>query len=282
MWQIETQTRRVITDGLEVASREPQVKQMNTPHLQTVLPPRDRLVIWSCLGAITLLAWTYLVRLSTMSSGTMSGMDMAMPMSHRWTPGDMGLMFVMWAVMMVAMMLPGTSPMLMMYARVARGRGLVGGPRLWLFAGGYIIVWTMFSACATIIQTALQNTSVVSDQLRVAPFVGGLILIFAGLYQFTPLKSACLTHCRSPMGFFMTEWREGKAGALIMGIRHGSYCVGCCWPLMLLLFVAGVMNLLWVAVIIALVMVEKLSPYQIANATGTALVGLGLLLAAFG
>ena len=213
----------------------------------------------------------------------MGGMDMAMPMSHRWTPADMWLMFVMWAVMMVAMMLPGTSPMLMMYARVAKGRGLAGGTRLWLFASGYIIVWTLFSACATIMQTALQNASVVSDELRVTPFVGGLILIFAGLYQFTPLKTACLTHCRSPIGFFMTEWRDGMAGALMMGIRHGSYCVGCCWPLMLLLFVAGVMNLLWVAAISVLVLLEKVSRYgkPIANVAGALLVGSGLILAAF-
>jgi predicted metal-binding membrane protein len=257
---------------------------MSSTQIQSPLPLRDRIVIWGGLGAITLLAWTYLVRMSTNSGGSMAAMDMAMPMSHRWTPADMWLMFVMWAVMMVAMMLPGASPMLMMYARVARGRGLAAGLKLWMFAGGYIIVWALFSAGATIVQTALQNASLVSDELRVTPFVGGLILILAGLYQFTPLKTACLTHCRSPVGFFMTEWREGMAGAVMMGIRHGTYCVGCCWPLMLLLFVAGVMNLLWVAAISALVLVEKVSRYgkPIANAAGAILVGSGLLLAALG
>src|SRR5579863_1702138 len=121
----------------------------NTP-IQNLLPLRDRIVIWSCLGAITLLAWAYLVRMSTMSGAPMAAMDMAMPMAHRWTPADMGLMFVMWAVMMAAMMLPGTGPMLMMYAGMVRGRGSAAGLNLWLFAGGYIIVWTLFSAAATI------------------------------------------------------------------------------------------------------------------------------------
>jgi len=257
---------------------------MSLPKTQNPLPLRDRFVIWGCLGAITLLAWTYLVRMPSNSGGRMEAMGMAMPMSHQWALGDIWLVFLMWAVMMVAMMLPSASPMLMMCARIARGRGLAAGLNVWLFASGYIIVWTLFSALATIMQTALQNASLVSDELRVTPFVGGLILILAGLYQFTPLKTACLTHCRSPIGFFMNEWRDGMAGAVMMGIRHGFSCVGCCWSLMLLLFVAGVMNLLWVAAISVLVLLEKVSPYgkRIANAAGAVLVGSGLLLAAFG
>jgi len=283
MRQVEREPQGLITDVLEI-TKSLDGRNLSTPPIQSPLLLRDRLVIWGCLGTITLLAWIYLIRASTASDNTMGGMKMAMPMSHQWTPGDMWLMFVMWAVMMVATMLPGTTPMLMMFARIARGRGFAAGPNFWLFAGGYIIVWTLFSACATIMQTALQNASVVSDELRVNPFIGGLILILAGLYQFTPLKTACLSHCRSPIGFFMTEWRDGMAGALMMGIRHGSYCVGCCWSLMLLLFAAGVMNLLWVATISVLVLVEKASRYgkPIANAAGAVLVGSGLLLAAFG
>ena len=218
----------------------------------------------------------------TMSAGRMPAM--AMPMPHQWTPGDMWLMFLMWAVMMVAMMLPGASPMLMMYVRIARGRGLAGGLNVWLLACGYIVVWTLFSALATITQTALQNASLVSDGLRATPLLGGLILVVAGVYQLTPLKTACLTHCRSPVGFFMTQWRDGMTGAVVMGIRHGAYCVGCCWLLMLVLFVTGVMNLLWVAAISVLVLVEKVSPYgkPIANAAGAIMLGSGLLLAALG
>ncbi|MGO9059461.1 MAG: DUF2182 domain-containing protein, partial [Candidatus Binataceae bacterium] len=131
---------------------------------------------------------------------------------------------------------------------------------------------------------ALQNASLVSDGLRATPLLGGLILVVAGVYQLTPLKTACLTHCRSPVGFFMTQWRDGMTGAVVMGIRHGAYCVGCCWLLMLVLFVTGVMNLLWVAAISVLVLVEKVSPYgkPIANAAGAIMLGSGLLLAALG
>ena len=206
-----------------------------------------------------------------------------MPMSHHWSLGDMWLVFVMWMVMMIAMMLPSASPMLMC-ARIAMGRGAAALLKVWLFAAGYMIVWTLFSAVATIAQTALQNASLLSDALRVAPSAGGLILIVAGLYQFSPLKTRCLSHCRSPISFFTTQWRDGAIGAVAMGIRHGSYCVGCCWPLMLLLFVAGVMNLLWVAAISVLVLVEKVSLYgrPIAKAAGAALIASGLLVAALG
>src|SRR5579871_317989 len=130
---------------------------MATTGRRLALPLRDRIVIWAGLGSITTLAWIYLVRMSNASA--MPGMDMAMPMAHRWTAADMWLMFVMWAVMMVAMMLPGASPMLTMYAAVSRGRGLSVGINPWMFAGGYVVVWTVFSAAATVLQTALQNAS---------------------------------------------------------------------------------------------------------------------------
>jgi predicted metal-binding membrane protein len=257
---------------------------MGEADIRNTVSIRERAVIWTGLGLITLLAWIYLIRMSNMSGAAMPGMDMAMPMAHRWTLTDMWLMFVMWAVMMVAMMLPGTIPMLTMYAAIVRSKGIGGGANLWVFAAGYVVVWTLFSALATLLQTALQNVSLVSDEMRATPLLGGLILIVAGLYQFTPFKSTCLSHCRSPIGFFMSEWREGIIGAIIMGIRHGAYCAGCCWPLMLLLFVAGVMNLLWVAAISALVLVEKVSRYgkPVATAAGAVLVGSGLLLAVFG
>jgi len=244
---------------------------------------RDRLLIWGGLGAITLLAWVYLARMPMSSESAMDAMGMAMPMAHRWTAGDMWLVFLMWAVMMVAMMLPSAGPMVLMYARVATGRGSAARLNVWLFAFGYVIVWTLFSALATIVQNALQSASLVSDGLRATPLLGGLILIAAGVYQLTPLKTACLTHCRSPIGFFATEWRDGAVGAVVMGIRHGAFCVGCCWMLMLLLFVAGVMNLLWIAALSVLVLVEKVSGYgrPIATVAGAGLIASGLLLVAF-
>ncbi len=243
---------------------------------QPSLPLRDRVVIWGCLGAITLLAWTYLVRMPAMPTGAMRAM--AMPMPHQWTFADMWLVFLMWAVMMIAMMLPGASPMLTTYASIARARGIAARLNVWLFAFGYIVVWTLFSALATITQTALQHVSLLSEGLRATPLLGGLILIVAGVYQLTPLKTACLTHCRSPVSFFMTQWREGMTGAVVMGIRHGYYCLGCCWLLMLVLFATGVMNLLWVAAISVLVLVEKVGPYgkPIANAAGAVMLGSGL------
>jgi predicted metal-binding membrane protein len=163
-----------------------------------------------------------------------------------------------------------------MYARIARGRK-DGLAQEWLFAAGYIVVWTIFSAGATAGQLALQRAALLTGGLTATPLVSGVILAAAGIYQLTPLKDACLGHCRSPMGFFMTEWRDGAAGAFRMGLKHGAYCAGCCWMLMALLFVMGVMNLLWVAAISVLVLIEKATPFgrAIARASGIAMIAVG-------
>ena len=130
-----------------------------------------------------------------------------------------------------------------------------------VFYLGYLLIWTLFSAVATVTQGALHAATLLSPMMETtSPVLGGVILIAAGVFQFTPLKYACLSHCRTPLGYFMTEWREGRWGALVMGIRHGAYCVGCCWLMMALLFVAGVMNLFWIAVIAAYVLLEKVLP----------------------
>jgi len=249
------------------------------------LPLRDRAVIWGGIVAISALAWVYLVRMPMAGGGAGSAgaLGMMMPMAHRWTAADVWLTFWMWAVMMVAMMLPTASPMLLMYARVARGRRDDGGSaaaRVWCFAAGYIAVWTAFSAGATAAQYALARTGIIDGALRTTPVAGAIILIVAGIYQLTPLKNACLKNCRSPIGFFMTEWREGARGALGMGLRHGASCVGCCWMLMALLFVAGAMNLAWVAAITAFVLLEKVAPFgrAIAAITGVALLVSGVAL----
>jgi len=180
-----------------------------------------------------------------------------------WGAVDFLLMFVMWAVMMVAMMTPSAAPMILTYSRVNRRHNEQRSPFLatGAFLAGYLVVWTGFSAVATLAQWELHRTAMLSPMMvSNSPLLGGVLLIGAGVFQFTPLKRACLAHCRSPLGFFMTEWREGTRGALLMGIRHGTFCVGCCWLLMALLFVAGVMNLLWVAVIAGYVLVEKIVP----------------------
>ncbi len=243
------------------------------------LPLRDRIAVWIGLSAITAIAWVWLIRMPMPMNGGMAGMQMAMPMPHRWSTADLALTFLMWAVMMVAMMVPSAAPMVMMYARLVRPRTRAPQLCIWLFTLGYLCVWTGFSAGATLMQSALQYAAIVGDELRATPIIGALLLAAAGVFQFTTLKDRCLAHCRSPLGFFMTEWRDGPRGALAMGLRHGSYCVGCCWMLMALLFVAGVMNLLWVAAISALVLIEKISRFgrPIARGAGLLMIAAAVL-----
>ncbi len=223
---------------------------------------RDRAFVIAGLGGIAGISWVYIFHLAR-EMGTSTGMEMGVPRMQGWGAVDFILMFVMWAVMMVAMMTPSAAPMILTYSRVNRRHHEQRSPFLAtaVFLAGYLVVWTGFSAVATLAQWELHRAALLSPMMvSNSPLLGGVLLIGAGVFQFTPLKRACLAHCRSPLGFFMTEWREGTRGALLMGIRHGIFCVGCCWLLMALLFVAGVMNLLWVAVIAAYVLVEKIVP----------------------
>jgi predicted metal-binding membrane protein len=207
---------------------------------------------------------------------------MAMPEARGWSGLDALLLLAMWAVMMIAMMLPSAAPMILMFALVNRRRVEQTRPvaRTGVFVAGYLIVWTIYSALAAAGQWALHQAALLSDVAAVGPRVGGALLIAAGLYQWTPLKRACLAACRSPLSFLLTEWREGRRGALVMGLRHGAYCVGCCWMLMALLFVAGVMNLVWVVVLAGLVLVEKLAPagLGVGRVAGVVMVAAGVAL----
>jgi predicted metal-binding membrane protein len=242
----------------------------------------DRIAIWGGLGALSALAWLYLWRMpaggaSMNSMPGMPGMSMA-----PWSPGQLWLTFLMWSVMMVAMMLPSAAPMVTMYARMAEGDGSPARLRVWLFAGGYVAAWTAFSAVATVLQAGLDQAAMLTGAMRVAPLMGGVILAVAGAYQLSPLKRSCLRHCQSPIGFLMSHWRDGRVGAIAMGLRHGAFCVGCCWMLMALLFVAGVMNLLWVAVLTGFVLIERVTRWGqvLATISGFALIAGGLALAA--
>ncbi len=252
------------------------------------LPGRDRVVIWTGIVLISAIAWIYLARMpmGAVTSGSSQMAGMIMPMAHRWSAADLWLTFLMWAVMMVAMMLPTASPMLLTYARIARSRdaGAAATRRVWSFAAGYIAAWIIFSLGATALQYGLQHAGIVDGALRTTPIAGAIILIAAGVYQLTPLKNACLRNCRSPLGFFMTEWRDGASGALAMGLKHGVSCVGCCWMLMALLFVAGAMNLVWVAAITVFVLLEKVAPFGrvIAAAAGILLLASGIAVVAIG
>jgi predicted metal-binding membrane protein len=183
--------------------------------------------------------------------------------------------------MMTAMMLPSAAPMILLVAGVNRRRRERASPAVptAVFVTGYLVVWTSFSAIAALAQWGLHEAALLSPQMAsTSPILGGLLLLIAGAYQFLPVKSACLSGCRSPLGFLAGEWREGRAGALLMGLRHGRLCLGCCWALMTLLFVAGVMNLLWVATIAGLVLIEKVSRSgpHIGRLAGLALAGWGV------
>ena len=239
---------------------------------------RDRTIVAVGLVIVAALAWSYTAYLAWGVEGLSGGIEMAMPQMQPWGPWDFVLMSVMWAVMMVAMMTPSAAPMVLVFTMVHRRRR--GRARPYVPAGvfllGYLAVWTAFSAVATVGQWALHSAALLSSVMGyVGPLLGGAILIAAGLYQWSPLKHVCLKHCRSPLSFIMTNWREGILGAFRMGVHHGGYCVGCCWLLMGLLFVAGVMNLLWIAAIAVFVLLEKALPWgDVAGRTGGGLLAL--------
>jgi predicted metal-binding membrane protein len=227
--------------------------------------------VWTGIAGLTLGAWAYLLYLQRAmgEAGEMAAMPGMTAMSGMtaplapWSGGDVAFTIAMWAAMMIGMMLPAAAPVILLFAAVNRKRREQGGPGVptGLFVLGYLLVWGGFSVVAALLQWALHTAALLSPMMATtSPRLGGLLLIAAGVYQWTPLKEACLAHCRSPFGFLMTSWREGAAGALSMGVRHGAYCLGCCAVLMGLLFVTGVMNLLWVALIAAFVLVEKVAP----------------------
>src|SRR6202521_1600972 len=223
---------------------------------------RERLIIGGCLAAMVVLAWLYLIHIKT----AMPNMDMpgmVMLDLHEWGPATVLLLFVMWAVMMVAMMVPSAAPMILAFLTVNQRRRAAERPLVpvAIFLFGYLAVWTAFSAIATFAEWGLHQAAMLSTTMTAtSPVLNGGLLIAAGVFQLTPLKRACLKECRSHLSFLMSGWREGSAGAFVMGLRHGAYCLGCCWILMALLFAAGVMNLFWVAVIALLVMAEKVLP----------------------
>jgi len=243
-----------------------------------------RLAVLLGLGAMIALAWAYLLYMGWGMANMDIGMDMAlMPRMTDWEAVDLLLVFLMWAVMMVAMMLPSSLPMMLAFSRDTRAPAQHGVSRLTGFVAGYLMVWTAFSLLMTLLQWGLLEARLISPMMESrSPLFGGVLLIAAGLFQFTPLKHACLSTCRSPLAFLMTEWRPGVRGAWVMGLRHGIYCTGCCWLLMALLFLLGVMNVLWIAALTAFVLVEKTWPQAqwTSRASGVALLAWGAVLLA--
>jgi predicted metal-binding membrane protein len=231
----------------------------------------DRAIVWSGLVAVTLVAWVYLLLGAGMDMGAMKAGGMAMPgmmavKMPAWTLGYATIVFVMWVVMMMAMMLPSAAPTVLLVARLATQRGAGGGGlaagAAGLFASGYVLVWVAFSLAATALQWGLSSAGMLSPMMATTDRVlAAGVLIAAGIYQWTPFKDACLRNCRSPLAVLLNHWRPGRLGPLRSGWINGLYCLGCCWALMALLFVGGVMNFAWIGGLTLLVLVEKTLPW---------------------
>ena len=253
---------------------------MTRPSLVEMALRRERVLVLAGLAFVVVVAWGWLLA----GAGMMEDMGgMLMPMSSGpWTAGHALLVVVMWVAMMAAMMLPSAAPMVLFHAAMVRRRGAGGATAAassGAFVLGYLAVWSAFSVVATALQFALERLALLSPMMQATSIVlAGAILVAAGVYQWTPLKRACLQHCRSPLAFMMAHWRDGTAGAFAMGARHGAFCLGCCWLLMALLFIGGVMNLAWIAGIAVFVAVEKLVPagHWVSRAAGALLVAWGV------
>ena len=253
---------------------------------------RDRLIVAGALGVIAALAWAYTLWLAAdmnMDGMNMSGVRMVpagigmmAPAAAPWSAVEFALVFVMWAVMMIGMMAPSAAPVILMYARVGREGKTAGKPLAatgW-FATGYFLAWAGYSLAATFVQWVLEREALLDARMASANMLlGATVLIAAGIYQWTPIKYACLSHCQTPLRFLMTHggFRSNVRGCLQLGFLHGTYCVGCCWVLMALLFVVGIMNVLWIAVLALLVLLEKLTPWGrwVARIAGAACVAAG-------
>ncbi len=222
----------------------------------------DRLVVLAALACVVALAWSYLLYL--VFSQPMMDMDaraMAMMPARPWDARYFGAMLAMWMVMMIGMMLPSAAPVVLLFDALEIQAGRSHHGRTALFAAGYVLAWAFFSVIATAAQWALSAATLLSATMSgTSPVLAGLLLGTAGVYQLTPWKTACLRQCRSPAEQLIGNRSKGRFGPLLTGLRHGAYCIGCCWALMALLFAFGIMNLLWVAVLATFVFVEKLTP----------------------
>jgi predicted metal-binding membrane protein len=251
-----------------------------TPTLLETALQHDRRVMLFVLVAIPLAAWTWIVLMARDMYGTMRGAS-AWMMTGVWDWPHVLLLWVMWAVMMTAMMLPTATPLILLYAAAARRNAEPGSParRVYALAAGYVLLWALFSVLATALQRILASALVLTPMMEPAtPTAGAVVLAIAGLYQLTPLKRGCLRACRSPLGFMVQRWRGGAAGAFRLGIAHGAHCLGCCWALMLILFASGVMNLVIIITLTLWVLVEKLAPFgeRTPTASGVALLAIAV------
>jgi predicted metal-binding membrane protein len=241
---------------------------------------RDRWLIGGALAVTVALCWAWIVPMARDMYGPMQGPSSWM-MTDRWDFVHLALLFAMWVVMMAGMMLPSAAPTLLLYAGVIRKspEGARVRAHVYAFMTGYLLVWTAFSLLATALQRMFAQSLLLSPMMEAQERgFGGILLMVAGLYQFTPFKRACLKSCRSPAAFIVQHWKRGVAGGFRLGTAHGLYCLGCCWALMLLLFVGGVMNLWWIGALAIFVLLEKLAPLgaQAGRLSGLLLVAAGL------
>jgi predicted metal-binding membrane protein len=223
---------------------------------------RDRVLLGAAIVVATALCWAWIVPMCRDMYGTMKG-SAAWMMTDTWNATHLALLFAMWVVMMAGMMLPTAAPALFLYGGVVRRSEGASRATLhvYAFAGGYLAVWTAYSLVATLLQRLLARWLLITPMMdaRDARF-GGALLLCAGIYQFTPYKRACLASCRHPVEFIVRHWRRGIRGGFMIGALHGLYCLGCCWALMMLLFVGGVMNLWWIGALTVFVLLEKAAP----------------------
>jgi predicted metal-binding membrane protein len=236
---------------------------------------RDRIVALGSLVAVIALGWVYLARMRHMSTSGMIGAPTQ----------QFAAAFLIWVVMMVAMMLPTAVPAIDVFGTVARKRMSANGsaPATALFVLGYVAVWTAYSVIAAAGQVALSRAFLLAPALHSSSVVLSVtVLLLAGAFQLTSFKDACLTQCRSPFPFFLARWRDGDWSAFVLGVQHGSYCVGCCWALMGLMFVFGAMNLLWMVALSGFMLGEKIAParWRLHRGAGVALILWGIVLAA--
>ena len=264
---------------------------MTDAFIEAVLK-RDRAIVAAALVVLAGLAWAYVLWLAAdvdmggmeMSGFRMvpAGMTLMMPATAPWNATEFAFVFAMWAVMMVGMMTPSATPMILLYTRIGRQAAQQDKPfaaSSW-FAGGYLLAWTGFAIVATVAQWRLERASLLTPTMAAASgTLSGIILIAAGLYQWTPLKDACLRQCQGPLQFIQRHggFRLDAFSSLALGARHGAYCVGCCWVLMALLFVGGVMNVLWIAALTIFVLLEKTIPggHVVSQVSGASLFAGG-------
>jgi predicted metal-binding membrane protein len=265
---------------------------VNFVPIETAVLRRDRIILILMLTLVTALAWSYLLWLSVdMGMGGMdmtgfrmipAGMGLMIPAHLPWSAMEFGFVFAMWMVMMVGMMTPSAVPMILTYARAGRHTTAQDAPlaaTAW-FGAGYFLVWAAFALVATVVQWAFERTALLDPAMAsTSSLIGGLLFVAAGTYQWTRLKDICLAQCQRPFAFLMRHggFRRDARGSLVLGLAHGAYCVGCCWALMSLLLVGGVMNVFWIILLALLIVLEKVTPFgrQIALLVGIVLIAAG-------